>query len=85
MITDLRVIDVDQHGFFDRIVTEATYPHMEEVTYRIKGMLATIFRYGTVRIRIAGDAADIEVSAAKNPSKIQDLLNDLRKTHVENH
>ena len=81
VITDLRIIDIDQHGFFDQTVTEVSYPKIEEVTYRIKGLLATLFRYGTLRLRVTGDAADIEFARAKFPAGIQELINDLRSSH----
>ncbi len=77
IITDRRVIDIDQRGFFDRIVTETVYDQIDEVTYRIKGVVPTIFRYGTIRLHLNG-SADIEFIHVTRPSRVHDLLNDLR-------
>ena len=81
VITDLRVVDLDQKGFFDRTVTESVYKQMDEVNYRVKGFFPTIFRYGTVRLHMNGSAADIEFKNIVRPARIHDLINDLREEH----
>ncbi len=78
VITDQRIIDIDQKGFFDRVVTETTFYEIDEVSYRVKGVCATIFRYGFVRLQLAGSAADIEFDKIKRPARIHALINDLR-------
>ncbi len=81
VVTDVRVVDIDQKGFFDRTVTEATYKQIDEVNYRVKGFIPTIFRYGTVRLHLSGTAADIEFRNIVRPARIHDLINDLREEH----
>jgi hypothetical protein len=78
VVTDQRVVDHEQKGFFHRVVTEARYDQMDEVSYQVKGVMATIFRYGTVRLELHGAAADIVVAHVPRPSQVVDLLNDLR-------
>ncbi len=77
VITDHRVIDIEQRGFFDRIVTEAIYAQVDEVAYRIKGFFPTIFRFGTIRVQLHGSGADIEFRRVRRPARLHDLLNDL--------
>ncbi len=78
LITDMRVIDYDQRGFFHRVVTEARFEQMDEVSVHVKGMGATLFRYGTLQIKLHGSAADIEVDHVKKPEHLSSLVNDLR-------
>lgn len=80
IITDRRVIDIDQRGFFDRVVTESNFDHIDEVSYRMQGILSTVFGYGTVTVKLHGAAADLFFQHVRNPARVQDLLNDLRKT-----
>ncbi|MCX6714994.1 MAG: PH domain-containing protein [Candidatus Uhrbacteria bacterium] len=80
VITDHRVIDIDQRGFFDRVVTESGFDHIDEVSYRMHGIFSTVFGYGTVMVKLHGTAADLSFRHIRNPSRVQDLLNDLRKT-----
>lgn len=79
LITDKRVIDHDQAGLFSWVLSEARFHQVDEVSYQIKGFWATIFRYGSLRIHMHGNAADIEFCHIAYPARIADLLNDLRE------
>ena len=79
IVTDRRVIDVERKAFFDREISEISYPRIDEVSYRVKGLFPTLFRYGSIRLHVAGTAADIEFKNAARPSRIHDLINDLRE------
>lgn len=82
VVTDRRVIDVERRAFFDRIISETPFHHIDDVSYRVKGIFPTLFRYGDVRLHIHGAAADIEFRRVARPSRIHDLINDLRETHL---
>lgn len=81
ILTDKRVVDIDQRGYFDRIVTEASYNQIDEASYRVKGFWSTVFRYGSIRLDLAGSAADIEFEKISRPARVHDLINDLREEH----
>lgn len=83
VITDRRVIDVERRGLFDTEVCEASFMDVDEVTFRIKGFLPTLCRYGDVEVKIAGAAADIEFKRCKHPSRVHDLIADLRRAARE--
>lgn len=78
VVTDMRVIDYDQKGFFYRIVTQTRFDQIDEVSYHIKGIFSTLFRYGTLQLQLEGTSADIQVDHVKYPNRIADLINDLR-------
>ncbi|TAL49736.1 hypothetical protein EPN81_04885 [Patescibacteria group bacterium] len=78
LVTDMRVIDYDQRGFFHRVVTEARYEHMDEVSVQVKGIVPTIARYGTLKMQLQGSAADIQIEYVHRPEPLADLINDLR-------
>lgn len=78
LVTDRRVVDYDQRGFFYRVVMEARFEQMEEVSVQVKGIVATLLRYGTLRLKLRGAAADIEIERVKHPEHLADLINDLR-------
>jgi hypothetical protein len=74
----MRVIDYDQKGFFYRMVTQARFDQIDEVSYQVKGIFSTLFRYGTLQLQLQGSSADIQVDQVKHPNRIADLINDLR-------
>ena len=78
VVTDGRVVDHEQKGLFHRVVTEARYEQIDEVSYHVKGIVPTLFRYGLVRLELHGASADIVVPRVARPAHITDLLNDLR-------
>ena len=82
IVTDQRVVDHDQRGFFHRVVTEARYDQIDEVSYSIKGLWPTIFRYGTLVLQLRGSSANIEVDYVSHPSRVATLLNDLRSETI---
>jgi len=85
-ITDMRVIDQDQRGFFYKVVTEARYDQIDEVSYHVKGIIPTLFRYGTLSLQLRGSSADIQVPHVKHPERLTNLINDLRSdTHIDPH
>ncbi|MBI2473115.1 PH domain-containing protein [Candidatus Uhrbacteria bacterium] len=79
VVTDMRVIDYDQKGFFHRVVTQTRFDQIDEVSYHIKGIFPTLFGYGTLQLQLQGSSADIQVEQVKRPNRIADLINDLRR------
>ncbi|MDD5039750.1 MAG: PH domain-containing protein [Patescibacteria group bacterium] len=74
VITDARIIDIDQRGFFDRTVSETTYDAIQDVSYRIRGISQTLLHYGSIIIQTAGSQANIELTGVKNPELLQQLI-----------
>jgi hypothetical protein len=80
VLTDRRVVDIDQRALFDRVVSEAPFYAIDDVSYRVPGIVPTIFGYGHLRLLISGNAADIVFHRAKQPRRVHDLINELRET-----
>jgi membrane protein YdbS with pleckstrin-like domain len=81
VITNLRIVDIDQRGFFERIVSEAPYEKIQDVSYRRKGIWQTIFRYGNVRIQMSGTDSGLEIKNVRGPERVQELIS--RMAHLD--
>ncbi len=79
IVTDRRIIDVERRGFFDREVCEAAYSEIDEVTFRVKGLVPTVFRYGMIDVKTAGNAADMEFKCIPRPADIHEIIADARR------
>ncbi|MBU2566064.1 PH domain-containing protein [Patescibacteria group bacterium] len=79
VITNLRVVDVDQNGLLSRHVTEASLSAIQDVSWKRQGMWQTVFRMGSVSIQTAGTTATIEAERIPKPQKVHELINDLRQ------
>lgn len=79
IVTDERIIDVEQKGMFKREASEFMLSKIQDVTVEIPSFLATILRYGNLRVQTAGEqsfvARDIpDVDRVKNV-----ILSEIRK------
>lgn len=83
VITDQRIVDIDQRGLFDRMVSAVLFQNVEDVAYRVKGITPTLLRCGSVRIKVSGDVSDIVFHRVAKPAKIQQLIQDIRLMHME--
>lgn len=78
VVTTFRLVDVDQRGVFSRFVTEALLTAVQEVSWKRRGFIDTLFRVGTLTIQAQGISAPMVVSRVGRPEKIHELVNDLR-------
>lgn len=85
LVTDRRLVDMDRRGLWARVVSEVSYPDVEDVSYAIDGLFATIFRYGTLTVQMAGNAVELQVYNVRHPAKVHNLINDLRREEKEKH
>lgn len=74
VITRERILDFDQKGLFERVVSESTYEKIQDVSFRIKGIMPTLFNYGDLEIQTAGTQANLEIKDIAEPQKVQDTI-----------
>lgn len=88
IITDDRIVDIEQHGLFSRSTSEIELHRIQDVTDSVKGLFQTIFKYGDVVVKTASDTNDIIFRSVPFPGKIRGELIKLsrqdRRTHLVN-
>ncbi len=82
IITNKRIIDIDQKGVFSRSVSETTFDRIQDATYEVKGFWGTTFDYGNVMIQTAGTQENLELSMVPHPQKVQERILDLQEKLV---
>ena len=55
VVTNQRIIDVEQVSFFHRSISEFKIYKVQDVTVEIKGLIPTLLNYGNVQIETAGE------------------------------
>ena len=81
-VTTHRLIDIEQRGFFDTVISEVPYDQIEGVSGRVKGFFGTMFRFGTLTIQTGGGKVKIVIEKIKHPHYLQQEINELRERHV---
>lgn len=77
VITNLRVVDIDQVGLFSHTVSELHIDKIEDVTSETNGILGTIFNYGNVFVQTAATIERFEFNNVPNPAGIEKQILDL--------
>ncbi len=55
IVTDRRLIDIEQHGLFNREIGEIPMYRIQDITIEVKGLIETLLKFGTIRIQTAGE------------------------------
>ncbi len=84
IITDMRMVDVDQSGLFGRKVTEIQIENVEEVTSTSHGILPTLFNFGNVTVQTSGAQIGFVFESVAHPEQIKKLILDLYEQHRKN-
>ncbi len=77
IITDERIIDIDFHNLIYKEVSDCKIDNIEDVTYKMGGVVRTIFNYGDLYIQTAAEVPTFEFLAVPTPSKVSEVLRDL--------
>lgn len=51
ILTDQRLIDIQQHGLFNRRVNEVALERIQSVNYHVKGLQAAMFKFGDITVQ----------------------------------
>lgn len=94
LVTNDRVIDIDQRGIFKREVNELAIKNIQDVTYKQNGILQSMLGYGEVIIKTAsielGSTADNTTGGfvfenCPEPSRVAGIINDLYHKYESEH
>ena len=74
ILTDKRLIDVEQKGLFAREVSSMRLDRIQDIKLEVSGLIQTFLNMGSVQIQTAGDEQEFVFYNAKNPTQIKDLV-----------
>ncbi len=85
IITDHRVVDISQCGFFKRNISELRYPKIEDVTVEVKGFIATMFDFGNVMIQTAAEIDEFKFKQVPHPNQVKDKIYEIYDQYAKEH
>ncbi len=77
IVTDQRILNIEQHGLFARTVSELRLFRVQDVTAEVHGMLQTMFDYGDVHVQTAGETQRFEFEQVPDPNRVAKVILDL--------
>lgn len=74
VITNKRVIDIEQKGFFSRQVSSFPLERIQDVTYDTHGIIAMWLHFGDVRVQTASISTEFVMRQVPNPDFIKERV-----------
>jgi uncharacterized membrane protein YdbT with pleckstrin-like domain len=71
VITDHGIIDLAWHGWFHRESTRVLYSDIQGVSYEMKGILGTLFRFGDIAVEKISTGTTISLTQVPVPRRVQ--------------
>lgn len=79
IITNRRIISAQRKGLLFQVFSEVDLSKIQDISYSIKGLKQTLFRFGTIAIQTAPPREQpFIITAVKHPQEIQNLLNEFK-------
>ncbi len=86
IVTNDRIIDIEQQGIFSRTITELDLHQVQDVTTEIHGVFPTLFHFGDVKVKTASMNLDIIFRSISRPDRIRSeilrLADEDRRLHL---
>lgn len=77
ILTNQRLIYVEQTGLWHRRVQEMAMTSIHEISCESRGIWETLFRVGTLRIRASGAAQELMIEHLSRPERARSLIQSL--------
>jgi hypothetical protein len=83
IITDRSLVQVVQRTLFIRKVSRLNFSNVEDVSAEQRGILASIFDYGTLLVQTAGERDNFEFGFCPHPNVLADRIIEARQRYAE--
>lgn len=77
VVTDSRLIAVEQKSFLNRAVGETYLDKVQEVSFQVKGLFANLFDYGHILPKTAGSTSRFDMTFSPRPMENARKLNNI--------
>lgn len=79
IVTNKRVVDIDQKGLFVRNVSELELENIQDITTEVRGVIPTFLNYGDVFIQTAAEKERFIFHNVPDPYSVKDLIMNLQE------
>jgi uncharacterized membrane protein YdbT with pleckstrin-like domain len=75
VLTDKRLISVDQRGLFSREISSLRLDKIQDVKVEVKGIIDTLLHIGSIHVQTAGVEKEFIIHNSRSPNKVrEDIL-----------
>jgi len=85
IITDQKMVDVDQIGLFKREISTLQLDKIQDVTIEVHGLMPTLLHFGTLHVQTAGEQREFVIKNIAQPQKVKDTLSSAIENYNRKH
>lgn len=74
IVTTERIINIEQHGLFNRTVAELHLGNVQDVTSEVKGVLKTLLIFGDVLIQTSAEKTRFHFKDIPRPDEVKETI-----------
>jgi uncharacterized membrane protein YdbT with pleckstrin-like domain len=74
IVTNRRIIDSTQHGFFNRTISELYLSRIQDISVQTQGVVQTFLKFGDLQIQTAGAEEKFKFFQIPNPEEVKDEI-----------
>lgn len=82
LVTDRSLVQIMQKSLFNRKVSRLSMSNVEDVSEEQRGIIASIFNYGTLMVQTAGTLENFIFTLCPNPSGLADRIIEARQAYA---
>jgi len=77
IVTNERILNTEQHGLFNRLVSEVHLEQIQDITSETKGLLETFLTFGDVYVQTAAERERFRFKNVDNPDDVKITISQL--------
>lgn len=90
VITNHRVVDIEQFSLFSRDVSEFRLDRIQDITIEVKGLIPTILNFGNLHVQTAGMMRELMIRDVHDPYSTKNRIikehdRAVKEQHAHNH
>lgn len=74
VITNQRIIDIEQRGLFSREIATMQLSKIQDITTDVSGLIPTMIGFGNVHVQTAGLEREFVIKGVPQPHKVREAL-----------
>lgn len=74
IVTDRRLVSIDQLGLFNRELSTLRMERIQDVTFSIEGIVATLLNFGDIHVQTAAEEREFVMSGVAHPDRVKRMI-----------
>lgn len=79
IVTDQRIVNIEQKGLFSRVVSELELEKIQDITTDVKGVIPTFLNYGDLQVQTAAEEERFQFHNIPDPYEVKNIIMNLHK------